>query len=66
MDFNLQDSAYKLKNIFHTLENKTYDISHPLQREIEVQKEENKKTEDKIEKISKEKIINIKENKLET
>ena len=32
----------------------------------EIQKEENKKPEDKIEKMSKEKILNIKENKVGT
>ena len=51
MDINSQDSKDKLKNMFYPLENKKSDISHLLQRAEIVQKEENKKLENKKEKI---------------
>ena len=61
---NVQDSFDKLNNMYYPFENKTSDISHLLQRGGVFQKEEHKKLEDKKEKMSKEKIINIKGNKV--
>ena len=66
MEINSKDSTDKLKNMIYPSENKTTDISYSLQREVEVQKDENKKPEVKLEKMYKEKILNIKENKVET
>ena len=66
MDINSKDSTDKLKNMFYPSEDKTSNISLLLQKEVLVKKNENKNPENKIEKISKEKILNIKEDKRET
>ena len=66
MDINSKDSTDKLKNMFYPSEDKTSNISLLLQKEVLVKKNENKKPENKIEKMSKEKILNIKEDKRET